>query len=109
MLIRLPQAGGALKLRPALVLAILPGPYQNVLICGVSTQLRNVVPGWDEIIDASEPGFSTTGLRRTSAIRLSYLYAAEQTDLAGAIGAIDPARLKLLQHRLGALLVQSSA
>ncbi len=45
VLIQLPQvAGGPPKSRPALVLALLPGAYQNVLICGISTQLsaRNV-------------------------------------------------------------------
>jgi hypothetical protein len=43
VLIRLPQTtGGPAKLRPALVLAILPGPYQNVLICGISTQLQSL-------------------------------------------------------------------
>ena len=45
VLIRLPQStGGPSKLRPALVLAIMPGPYQNVLICGISTQLQNLQP-----------------------------------------------------------------
>lgn len=38
VLIPLPQfAGGTAKLRPALVLSLLPGPYQNVLLCGIST------------------------------------------------------------------------
>lgn len=41
VLIRLPQfAGGVPKLRPALVLCHLPGSYQNVLVCGISTQLH---------------------------------------------------------------------
>ncbi|MCI0378033.1 MAG: hypothetical protein L0215_10525 [Gemmataceae bacterium] len=50
VLISLPQPGGGSKLRPALVLAALPGPYQNVLLCGVSTQLHLIVPNWDEMI-----------------------------------------------------------
>ena len=45
VLIQLPQvAGGPLKSRPALVLALLPGIYQNVLICGISTQLHDLQP-----------------------------------------------------------------
>ena len=39
VLVRMPQAGGApAKLRPALVLATLPGPYQDALVCGISSR-----------------------------------------------------------------------
>ena len=42
VLIALPQVGSAAsKLRPALLLVGLPGPYQNLLLCGVSTQLQH--------------------------------------------------------------------
>jgi mRNA interferase MazF len=51
VLISLPQtAGGPPKLRPALVLSLLPGPYQNTLLCGISTQVHALVPDWDELI-----------------------------------------------------------
>ena len=44
VLIPLPQVmGGSPKLRPALVLSQLPGPFQNVLVCGISTRLRDRV------------------------------------------------------------------
>jgi hypothetical protein len=43
VLIRLAQfGGGAQKLRPALLLATLPGPYQTHLVCGISTQLSQL-------------------------------------------------------------------
>ena len=43
VLIRLPQfGGGAQKLRPALLLATLPGPYQTHLVCGISAQLSQL-------------------------------------------------------------------
>jgi mRNA interferase MazF len=49
VLISLPQiGGGAPKLRPALLLADLPGPYQNLLLCGISTQLHQLQANWDE-------------------------------------------------------------
>jgi mRNA interferase MazF len=78
VLIRLPQVGSpALKLRPAMILALLPGSYQNVLICGVSTKLHQLEAGWDELISSSHPDFGTSGLHHESSIRLSYLYAAD--------------------------------
>ena len=105
VLIRLPQAtGGPPKLRPALVLAMLPGSFQNVLICGISTQLRDLQPNWDEPIDPNDADYSASGLRRMSAVRLSYLYAAESHEISGPIGRIGRERLERLRQRLISLL-----
>lgn len=106
VLIPLPQpGGGAPKLRPALVLTGLPGPYQDLLLCGISTQLQLLVPDWDELIASDDADFPRSGLRRASAIRLSYLYAAHTPDLVGVIGAIEPDRLQRLRSRLAARLI----
>jgi mRNA interferase MazF len=93
-------AGGTPKLRPALILATLPGPYQTHLVCGISTQLLHQQPNWDELIQHSDPDFSQSGLHRASIIRLSYLHATDSTEIAGAIGRIDSARLQRLLIRL---------
>jgi len=101
VLIRLPQlAGGPPKLRPALVLALLPGPYQNVLICGISTQLDELQPDWDEFIGPEDADFGESGLHRASAIRLSYLSAAHTKELVGVIGRVDAERLRRILTRL---------
>ena len=83
-----------------MVLERLPGPYQNLLICGVSTQLHELLPDWDELITPSDPDFVSSGLRRTSAARLSYLYAAESAEITGILGHIDLERLGRLRFRL---------
>ncbi len=93
-------AGASPKLRPALLLAYLPGPYQNLLICGISTQLQQLQPNWDEFIQTSDADFHSSGLHQETAIRLSYLYASDTSEVAGVIGSIDPSRLELLQQRL---------
>lgn len=43
-----PQSDGTLKRRPALILREMP-PFRDFLICGISTQLRQEVKGFDEI------------------------------------------------------------
>jgi mRNA interferase MazF len=74
VLIALPStSGGPSKLRPALVLASLPGAYQNLLLCGISTQLHSLTQSWDDMIAASDVDFGPSGLHRDSVIRLSYL------------------------------------
>ena len=45
-----PQANGILKNHPAIFLREMP-PYRDVLVCGISTQLRQEVKGFDEIVD----------------------------------------------------------
>jgi mRNA interferase MazF len=101
VLARMPQAAGApTKLRPALVLAPLPGPYQTAVLCGISTRWQSLVPGWDEMVQPGDSDFAGSGLHRASAIRLSFLYAATPADITGFIGHIDPARLARLRQRL---------
>ena len=101
VLIPLPQIGGSeAKLRPALILALLPGPYQNVFLCGISTQLHLIQANWDELIQPGDGDFAGSGLHQASTIRLSYLYAADSTEITGVIGRIDPTRLARLRTRL---------
>jgi len=106
ILIRLPQmAGGPPKLRPALVLALLPGAFQSVLICGISTRLRELQADWDEPIGPDDSDYSSSGLHQRSAIRLSYLYAADVCEISGPIGCIASQRLQKLLQRLARRLV----
>jgi len=101
ILIRLPTfAGGPTKLRPALVVALLPGPYQTILLCGISSQVANRVANWDELLDVKDKDFKASGVHQPSIIRLSYLYAADPAEIAGQLGSIDPQRFTLLQTRL---------
>lgn len=68
----LPQADGSTKLRPVLLLKELPG-YKDFLVCGIYTQLRHLITGFDEMIEQTTENFNQTGLRQSSLIRLSFL------------------------------------
>jgi mRNA interferase MazF len=68
----LPQADGCTKPRPAILLRQVP-PFGDWLVYGVSTQWRQEVAGFDEIIDLSHSDFRSSGLKATSLIRLGYL------------------------------------
>ena len=67
---------------------------------GVSTQLHQQVPSWDELIQPGDADFPSSGLHCASIIRLSYLHATDPTEFAGAIGQVDAARLDRLLTRL---------
>ena len=65
VIVPLSQADGSVKNRPAIILREMP-PFKDVLICGVSTQLRQAVKDFDEIISQSDADFGTSGLREDS-------------------------------------------
>jgi mRNA interferase MazF len=97
----MPEAGGrAPKLRPALLLASLPGPYQKFLLCGISTRAQNPLPNWDELLQPGHPDYGSSGLHHPSVIRLSFLHAAFSNEITGIIGRIDPSRLRGLLQSL---------
>jgi mRNA interferase MazF len=100
VLLRLPQPDllpG--KLRPVLVLSELPGPFGDVLVCGISSQLHQEVPQWDEQL-TPDPDFTTSGLKVASVIRLNWLAAVSPSAGVGTLGTIGPERLSRLRQRL---------
>jgi mRNA interferase MazF len=58
ILIPLPQADGKIKNRPAVILREMPS-YGDFLVCGVSTQLRQRVEGFDELITTNDQDFAS--------------------------------------------------
>jgi mRNA interferase MazF len=95
----IPQADGRLKNRPALLLCKMP-PFDDVLVCGISTQLRQEAVGFDEVITRQDEDFAGSGLVADSLIRLGFLAVIPQSKLIGSIGAIGSNRHKRLLQNL---------
>ena len=102
----LPQADGATKPRPALLLRELP-PFGDYLACGISTQLHQAVPEFDEIVSKADPDFPDSGLITASVIRLGFLAILPSQRIVGAIGQIAPARHARLLRTLSDHLVSN--
>jgi mRNA interferase MazF len=98
------QADGQTKARPAIVLREMP-PFDDLLLCGVSTQLHQQVHDFDEVITPGDADFGMSGLRTRSLIRLGYLVVLPIERIMGTIGAIAPERHERLLRMLGAYLV----
>jgi mRNA interferase MazF len=78
VLFRFPQADlSEGKLRPALLLSEVPGPYKDWLICMISSQVHQRIDGFDELIE-------------------------EDGMLEGSIGTISPERMQQIRTRLAA-------
>ena len=99
VLASLPQATGQVKNRPAIVLRAMP-PYGDLLVCGVSTQSRKAVAGFDDAIGPGDPDFRASGLKAPSIIRLGFLAVLPASGLLGAIGSISEDRHGRLLERL---------
>ncbi|HMQ54539.1 MAG TPA: type II toxin-antitoxin system PemK/MazF family toxin [Anaerolineae bacterium] len=101
ILIRFPQTDlQAGKLRPALILAIAPGPYADLLLAMISSRTYQSIPNFDEIIDSSDPDFGTTGLKANSVVRLGRLATVDSAVVNARLGQISPERLRQIRHRL---------
>lgn len=100
-----PQANGAVKNRPAVLLRELP-PYKDFLVCGISTQLHQQVTGFDEVISPTDADFASSGLKSESLIRLGFLAVLPRSGIIGAIGSIAPERHKRLLKVLSDYLVK---
>lgn len=90
------------KPRPVLLLNELPGSYDDWLICMFSTQMRQKVPGFDEIVDRKADDFETSGLKVPSIIRVTRVAVVESEAFIGSIGRVSEERLSRIRRNLSA-------
>ena len=95
----LPQADGLTKPRPAVLLRQMP-PFDDWLVCGISTQLQQRVADFDELIETSDADFADSGLKAASIIRLGFLSTIAARRFHGVVGSISPERHQRLLQRL---------
>ena len=88
------------KPRPALLVARTPGPFDDWLLCMVSSELQQAISGFDELIVPGDPDFVQRGLRQPSLLRLARLSVVSSRMLIGAIGTINPDRLARVRQKI---------
>ena len=96
------------KYRPVIVLTPLPGPYDDWLICAVTSQLHHKIDDWDEVIAPADSDFKSSGLKIPSLIRLSKLAAINSSILEGILGEISKTRVRRLLNKLAKYLEEQS-
>jgi mRNA interferase MazF len=100
-----PQANGLIKNRPAVFLRELPR-YRDLLVCGISTQLRQRIADFDELVSPGDADFAGSGLQAESLIRLSFLAVLPVGRVIGSIGSISVARHRRLLSTLSEYLTR---
>ena len=105
VIVAMPQANGSVKNRPTVILREMP-PFQDMLVCGVSTQLRQEVKNFDEIIAPTDSDFTASSLVGKSLIRLGFLTVVPQSQIIGVIGSISSTRHRRLLETLSSYLIR---
>lgn len=101
VLFKFPQTNQALgKLRPALVIRRLPGPYDDWLICMISSQLTQQISEFDEVINEKSEDFKQSGLQKSSIVRISRLAVVDKNVLLGTLGSISSERLNNIKSKI---------
>jgi mRNA interferase MazF len=73
----------------------------------ISSQIRQCIPGFDEIVQETDADFAGSGLKVSSVIRIGRLAVVEGGILLGAIGKIAPERLQRIKDHLADWLTAS--
>ncbi len=105
VIVAMPQADGSIKNRPTVILCEMP-PFQDMLVCGISTQLRQEVKNFDEVISPTDTDFKTSSLVGKSLIRLGFLTVVPQSQIVGVIGSISSTRHQRLLKKLSDYLIK---
>ena len=88
------------KPRPALLVARVPGDYDDWLISMITSQTHHYIEGLDEIVEPDAPDFKNSGLKDESVIRVARLAVVSGDILEGAIGEISTERLARVRDNL---------
>ena len=101
LLVRFPRADLQKgKYMPVLLLSKMPGPFDDWLICAITSQLRHEVKEWDERIEKTDDDFKSSGLKVPSLIRIGKLATVEKEVLEGMLGKVSLDRLNRILKRL---------
>lgn len=96
------------KRRPALLVARLPGPFDDWLVCMISSQVSQAIDGFDEILYRDETDFAQSGLKTDSVIRIARLALVTEGILLGTIGEISAERWKRIKGKIAAWIEEAT-
>lgn len=81
------QSNNENKMRPTVLLKQIP-PYNDWLVCPVSSKTHNLVPGLDLLIKEEDEDFKTMSLQAPSIIRIGKLQAIPEKTIRAEIGRV---------------------
>lgn len=98
-LLNMVQPDGSKKSRPVLLIKQVK-PFDDWIVCAVSTQLHQEVKGFDHLVSDTDTDFAATGFKQSSLIRLGMISTVSKNSMPGVIGNIPATILQALKKRL---------
>jgi mRNA interferase MazF len=80
----------ATKARPAVCLTDPIGPHRHVILAFITGRIPPDLVDTDFVMDVSQPDFTSTGLRVTSALRLHRLMIVTTSVIRHELGDLSP-------------------
>lgn len=88
------------KVRPAVCLTDPIGPHNHIILAFITSRVPDSPLETDLVIDSSNSGFASTGLRVSSTLQLHRLMTITQTLLQRELGALPPEMQTQVNERL---------
>jgi len=70
------------------------------LACGISTQTRHQIAGFDELIAPTDADYAASGVSAESLVRLGFLGTLAGKQIVGSLGSVAAERLQRLRENL---------
>jgi mRNA interferase MazF len=93
-----------MKLRPVLLLTVPIGTVPEVLVAYISSVVPTQLLPSDLLLDPTVPGFRSTNLKTSSALRLHKLATIHCSSLARYLGVVDSQTQSVVASKLRDLL-----
>src|SRR4051794_1977719 len=97
--ITMQQADQKIKSRPGILLKEV-SPFNDWLICGISSKLHTLNKELDIVLDKEHSDFQQTNLLYPAIIRVGYLATFPEAMIEGVVGSISQKTLKQLKQNL---------
>ncbi len=89
----------ATKVRPAVCLTNEIKPYGHVVLAFITSRVSNPEAS-DLVINSTDAGFTTTGLKVSSTIRLHRLVTVSRSLVKRQLGTLSPSQILEIKSRL---------
>ena len=99
----------ATKVRPAVCLTHPIGAHQHVVLAFITSRTTMNLLDTDLVISLQDPGFSATGLKVTSTLRLHRMMTVTTSFIMRELGRLTPEMQKEVEKRLQLLFFGARA
>jgi mRNA interferase MazF len=83
-----------------MIVATVPGEFDDFLTCMITTNLARSVEYIDEILTPDDGDFIQSGLKKSSVLRICRVAVINKTKMKGRLGNISPDRFSRVRCRL---------